>query len=174
MGCFTVALIRFVPLAAARAAAVLLCSAILASCADHSDEREPLIKQGATPPEVAEPHVGAAAVPEPAADASPLPSVKTNRKIDYLCAAGERFSVFYGVYDHQGRRVELEPDTVILSDAHSHTTYKLLLQPTASGAKYANTVLSYWSKGDAAMLHSLGAQGEFELYQDCKQYRAEP
>ena len=90
---------------------------------------------------------------------------KAARKVQYQCAEGARFTVFFGEYRADDQRVTLGPDELMLSDAQSHTTYKLTRERSASGAQYTNDTITYWSKGAEAMLQQSGDT----LYQGCRE-----
>ncbi|WP_041521721.1 MliC family protein [Gilvimarinus agarilyticus] len=90
---------------------------------------------------------------------------QAGRQVQYQCAGEARFTVFFGEYRADDQRVKLGPDEVMLSDAQSRTTYKLTRERSASGAKYTDGTLSYWSKGSEAVLQQSGDT----LYQGCQE-----
>ncbi|BFM22181.1 MliC family protein [Gilvimarinus japonicus] len=91
------------------------------------------------------------------------------KKVEYACEGDERFTVFFGEYRAGDQRVKLDTETVMLSDEQTRTTSQLKRERTASGAKYSNDSLQYWSKGSKATLHKIENGSEVELYQGCEE-----
>ncbi|MDO3381277.1 MliC family protein [Gilvimarinus algae] len=83
-------------------------------------------------------------------------SVNGVSKQQYRCAGGEVFTVFAGEYRADDMRVKLAQDELWLSDAQTHTAHRLSRVRSASGEKYSDGELTYWTKGDEALIQQAG------------------
>jgi len=70
-------------------------------------------------------------------------SLPPQHKYSYTCPDGYAFTVTYAGSNQPG-------DIAVFKDASG--TLKLPRAPAASGARYSNGLVVYWSKGDEAMI----------------------
>lgn len=69
----------------------------------------------------------------------------------YLCG-NRQIEVVYREYIADDQRIQLRDGQIMLRDAESHVATVLMRQPSASGEKYSNSAMSWWGKGEQALL----------------------
>jgi len=99
---------------------------------------------------------------DPAGDAANAASAM--KVVTYACDGNARLLVHYGEYRADDQRVALGESEIMLSDRQTHTAYRLERVPAASGEKFSDGKLEFWSHGDEAMLRMAGEK----LYQNCR------
>lgn len=85
------------------------------------------------------------------------------QSMSYTCDGGETFTVFRGEYRGGDMRVKLEADEIWMSDAQTRTAYRMQRVRSASGEKYSDGDISFWTKGAEAMVQ----KGDNVLYKAC-------
>jgi len=86
------------------------------------------------------------------------------KTVEFSCAGGNAFSVFYHEYIQDDQRVSLTDSEVMFRDHQTHSVYRLQRQVSASGEKYSDASgLEFFAKGDEAMVN----QQQARLYRDC-------
>lgn len=86
------------------------------------------------------------------------------KMVAYTCEDNARFVAYYGEYLADDQRVALGDDEVMVADRQTRTAYRLERVRAASGEKYSDGKLEFWSRGDEAMLR----RGEKKLYSNCR------
>lgn len=94
----------------------------------------------------------------------PIAAAPPALHVDYRCAGGEQFRVFYGEYVADDQRLRLPGDEIVLSDEQTHTAHHLTRRPSASGERYGSDALEFWAKGREAQVRSGGEP----LYRSCE------
>ncbi|MCP8899583.1 MliC family protein [Gilvimarinus xylanilyticus] len=85
-------------------------------------------------------------------------------QINYQCADGETFIIFRGEYRASDMRVKLEENEIWLSNTQTRTAHRMKRVSSASGEKYSDGEITFWSKGDEALVQ----EGEKILYRGCQ------
>jgi membrane-bound inhibitor of C-type lysozyme len=85
------------------------------------------------------------------------------KRLDYVCAGGMRFTVFYGAYLAGDQQRKLDDAQLMLSDRQTHTVHLLTRTRSASGVKYEGQGLVFFAKGNQAMLQA----GDAYRYKNC-------
>ena len=91
------------------------------------------------------------------------PECLEKEKSVFVCSGQKTFTVFYKEYLSGDQKVALKPDQIMLVDSQTQTASSLTREPSASGSKYSGGGLSFWEKGDEAMLLLRGEP----LYEAC-------
>jgi len=84
--------------------------------------------------------------------------------VGYTCDDNARFEVYFGEYRADDQRVALGDGEIMLADRQTHTAHRLERVRAASGEKYSDGKLEFWSHGNEAMLR----QGGKKPYRNCR------
>ena len=87
------------------------------------------------------------------------------KRVEYVCADGNAFSVSYREYQQDDQRLRLADDEIMFSDRQTFMAERMKRERSASGEKYIGASgLQVFAKGDEALV----MQNEKRIYSNCR------